>query len=82
MIADISLKMASVRNGLSFEACLGKCAMEPGLVHNYDRLKGTNLSLRGSGFDLAIDKATGRLDAELEGFIEFCWEYIFQRFAN
>lgn len=82
MIADLSLKMASVRQCLSFAAGLGKCAMEPGLVHNYGRLKGTNLSLRGSGFERAIDKATGRLDAELEDFIEFCWEYTFQRFSN
>lgn len=67
------------RNGMSFLYCLMQCAENKELVSSFDRLRGTNLSHRGSVIDLAIDRATGRLDADMEKFIEFCWEYIFLR---
>lgn len=40
----------------------------------------SNLSLTGSGLALAIDAATGRLDADIEAFVEFCWDAVFLRF--
>jgi hypothetical protein len=71
-----------MRHGMSFMECLKKCINETELVANYDTLRGTNISHRSSAIDLEIDRATGRFDAEIEGFIEFCWEYIFLRFGN
>ena len=71
-----------MRHGISFAECLAHCAGHQELIANFDRLAGSNLSLRGSGLDLAIDQTTGRLDAEIEAFIEFCWECVFLRFGN
>jgi len=41
------------------------------LIANFDRLRGTNLSLCGSPLELAIDKASGRLEHDLMLFLEF-----------
>lgn len=82
MIANLPQKLVTVRHGLMFAECLECCVAEPELMANYDALRGTNLSRKGSTIDLAIDRAVGRADAEIEGFIEFCWEYIFLRFGN
>lgn len=75
-------KLESVRHGLTFADCLYCCAREPYLVENFDRLHGTNLSLKGAPLDLAIDQATGRLDSDMEKFIEFCWEFVFLLFGE
>lgn len=82
MISDLPAKLTSVRCGVSFAECLGSSSRNAELVANYDRLRGTNLSQKGSGLDLAIDQASGRMETELEGFIEFVWEFIFLRFGN
>ena len=37
----------------------------------FDRLRGTNVCLRGNDFDLAIDRACGRDTADAEDFAEF-----------
>lgn len=79
---DLPAKLAATRNGVSFAACLIQCACNKELVHQYDRLKGTNLSLRGTGLDLAIDQVSGRLDSDLAGFMEFCWDVVFLRFGG
>lgn len=79
MIADLQARLSTVRHCVSFDQCLFECAQDSELVINYDRLRGTNLAQRGSSLELAIDRASGRLEAELEGFIEFCWDYIFLR---
>lgn len=79
---DTVSKLLSERHGMTFAACLGQCVANQELISNYDRLRGTNLSLRGSGLSLAIDQATGRVDAEIRDFIEFCWEYVFLRFGD
>jgi hypothetical protein len=54
------------------------CGGHPEFVANYDRLRGTNLSRKGSAFDMAIDDATGRMESEVAGFVEFCID-LFQR---
>lgn len=82
MIADLPQKLVTVRHGLTFAECLYHCIAKPELVAKYDALRCTNLSRKGSPIDLAIDRAVGRADAEIEGFIEFCWEYVFLRFGN
>ncbi len=48
------------------------CASNRELLAQYDRLRGTNLSLHGAPMDLLIDQATGRLEADALGFFEFC----------
>lgn len=78
---DLPAKLATTRNGVSFAACLRQCAGNKELVSQYDRLKGTNLSLRGTGLDLAIDQASGRLESDIAGFVEFVWDVVFLRFG-
>jgi len=82
MISNLPEKLTSVRHGLTFASCLQSCVGNQELVSNFDRLKGTNLSLRGAPIDLAIDRAVGRLDAEIESFVEFCWDVVFLRFGD
>ena len=82
MIANLPNKLLTVRHGMSFMECLGHCISEPELIANYDKLRGTNLSRTGSPIDLAVDQATGRMNAEIEGFIEFCWDCVFLRFGG
>ena len=50
---------------------LALCASTPELVANYDRLRGTNIASAGSPLEALIDSQSGRLDAELRGFVEF-----------
>ena len=66
-------------NPLTFYQVLMRCAVEPELIANYDRLNGTNLSLKGSRLDRMIDESTGRLDSELAGFIEFVYDCVWLR---
>lgn len=82
MIDNLPKRLLAVRHGMSFMECLGHCISEPELIENYDKLRGANLGRKGSPIDLAVDLATGRIEAEIEGFIEFCWEYIFLRFGE
>ena len=48
-------------------------------VANFDRLRGTNLLRQGSNLDLAIDKATGRQEAEMTLFIKAVWDLVWCR---
>lgn len=48
------------------------CAGKAELVANYDRLRGTNLSRRGTPIDLMIDEATGKFEAEAQAFFDWC----------
>ncbi|WP_148211113.1 hypothetical protein [Methylibium petroleiphilum] len=59
--------------------CLQAAAGNGELVANYDRLRGTNLSRRGAPIELEIDRASGRLDADIKGFIDFVHEAIYTR---
>lgn len=75
-----SARWLAERHGLSFAAVVQQAARNAELVANFDRLTGSNLSLRGSRLDLLIDQSSGRLDAELERFVQFVWHAIFLRF--
>ncbi|NHR04423.1 hypothetical protein HA052_04360 [Chromobacterium haemolyticum] len=81
MIENLQAMLSTTRHGVSFEQCLAQCVQTKELVDAYDRLQGTNLARRGSPLDLAIDVASGRLESELEEYIEFCWDSIFMRFG-
>lgn len=79
-MTNIALRLSSERNGISFLECLKECASNRELISNYDRLRGTNLSLKGTPIELSIDMASGRIEKEMHDFIDFCWEYVFLRF--
>lgn len=60
-----------------FFECLREAAQYPGFVEEYDRLTGSNLSRRGTGLDLAIDQASGRLETELHAFAIFVRDHVY-----
>lgn len=66
-------------DGLTFAACVQMASGNADLVSEFDRLRGTNLSLRGAPISLAIDEATGRLDHDMQSFLRFVWNNVFLR---
>lgn len=64
---------------MTFHECILYCAGNRELVHHFDRLRGTNLSLRGAPIDLAVDKASGRLDDDLGLFVAFVFDAVWCR---
>ena len=61
---------------LNFYDCLMECAGNAELVKEFDRLRGCNLSMKGSPISLMVDEATGKQKDDLLKFIAFCWECI------
>jgi hypothetical protein len=59
--------------------CLGQAAANAEMVANFDRLAGTNLALRWSAIELAVDASSGRLDADLGRFADFVRDAIYDR---
>lgn len=55
----------------TLEEFLGACCANKELVAEYDRLRGTNLSRRGSPLELAIDDASGRFESDARDFYEW-----------
>ena len=56
------------------EPWLRLCAGNGELLANYDRLRGTNLSGRGTPIERMIDEATGKLEEEALAFFDWCRE--------
>ncbi|WP_237715864.1 hypothetical protein [Rubrivivax gelatinosus] len=48
-------------------------------MREFDRLYKTNLVFSGSPLDLAIDEASGRLDADAAAFAAFVRDTIYER---
>ena len=44
------------------------------IIEEFDRLRGTNLSLKGTALELEIDRSSGRLGKDIELWLEFCSE--------
>lgn len=61
---------------MTFQECVTTCAANPELIANFDRLAGTNLQRKGLPIEVAIDKATGKLDDDLRRFVQFVDEWI------
>lgn len=61
---------------MDFEQVLQQSAGNKELVAQFDRLTGSNLSLKGSPIDVAIDKASGRTNADLAAFVAFVFEFV------
>ena len=72
-------KPPPIEDTMTFYGCLMECANNQELVKEFDRLRGTNLSLRGSPIEIEIDKSTGRLDHDLKLFVDFVWECVWRR---
>ena len=62
-----------------FETCLRESLANPDLVAQFDRLYGTNLSLKGTALDLQIDISSGKLEKDLADFIEFVYDCVATR---
>lgn len=61
---------------MTFEECLLECGKNAEMVKQFDRLRGTNLQLKGSPLELAVDDASGRLQSDVTLFSAFVYEYI------
>ena len=70
---------AQERDEIPMWLCLIAAINEPEPVKEFDRLKGTNLSRRGSPLDLLIDESTGRLEHDFNEFVEFVRGDIYER---
>ena len=70
---------------MTFTECVMVCAGQTGLVREFDRLSGHNLSGRKprSGIEVMIDEATGygkaREDEACVDFLNFVWECVWTR---
>lgn len=64
---------------VTFADCIRACLDSPELLEHLDRLRGTNLSRRGSPLELAVDDATGRTGADLAVFLDFVKDCIWDR---
>ena len=67
---------------VSFNECLMACADNSALVAEFDRLTGSNLSMKGSPLDLAIDEATGRTTDEIAKFCCFVFDCVYLPVAS
>lgn len=64
---------------MTFPECVRECAANRELLAEFDRLKGTNLSLRGTGLDLQIDIHSGRLEQDVQEFVYFVEDVVWNR---
>ena len=49
------------------------------LLEEFDRLRGTNLSLKGTALELQIDQSSGRWEHDAKLFAEFFRECVLER---
>ena len=63
----------------AFHRCLGAAAANRELVAQFDRLRRTNLGLAGKPLDLAIDLASGRIEADAALFVDFVFDAVYER---
>lgn len=69
---------------MDFIDCVARCAQEPELVANFNRLSGCNFgqSLRRTPLEVAIDEAAGyggENPADMAAFIAFVYDCIWSR---
>lgn len=51
----------------------------PEILSEFDRLRGTNLCMRGTSLDIQIDLMSGRLEHDAKLFAEFLKECVWDR---
>ncbi len=64
---------------MTFSECVREAAANKELVAEFDRLNGTNLSLKGTNLDVQIDLACGRLELDVAKFVQFVKECVWDR---
>jgi hypothetical protein len=64
---------------MTFADCCRSVFANRELLAEFDRLTGSNLSLRGTAFELQIDFASGRFEPEMEKFVEFVKDCVWDR---
>lgn len=67
---------------MTFDECVIECIRTTDLVAEFDRLKGTNLSLRGTWLDLQIDLSCNRLEGDMAEFVKFVKEVVWDRMGH
>ena len=70
--ADSALSASASSAFLVVSEWVKTCASSREFLAEYDRLRGTNLSMRGIPIDVLIDVKTRLIETEVEGFVEFC----------
>lgn len=78
-LPDIQFPLPQAYGDPAFIACLHESIGAPELVKNFDRLYGCNLSGQGTALDRMIDKSTGRIDGDMNKFVEFVHDCIYLR---
>ena len=61
---------------MSFQDVVFECFQNRELVREFDRLRGTNVAMRGAPINLMIDKACGKDKADLKLFFAFVFECV------
>ena len=69
----------AVSDRVTFRQCMAESMTCPELVAEFDRLTGSNLSLKGSPINLMIDDATGRIAGNFAAFMGFVMEFVYLR---
>ena len=64
---------------MTIEQICKQCLEYKDLVANFDRLRGTNLSGKGSLIERQIDIASGRQENDLKLFAQFIVEFVMKR---
>lgn len=63
----------------AFLACVANAARQPELVKEFDRLRGSDLSLAMPPICRLIDEATGKQDGDLGEFVRFVHDCVYCR---
>ena len=64
---------------MTFAQCVTESFKNEELVSEFDRLTGSNLSLKGSPLDLLIDESCDRFRDEARSFIFFVYDAVWSR---
>jgi hypothetical protein len=64
---------------MDFSECVQACFQDRELVSCFDKLRGTNLSMRGTGLEVEIDFGSGRMNHDCELFVQFVRECVWER---
>jgi hypothetical protein len=67
---------------MTFDECVIECARNKDLVAEFDRLTGSNLSMKGTGLDVNIDIASGRYEMDVKKFVQFVKDTVWDRMVD
>jgi hypothetical protein len=67
---------------ITFLGCVLRSLNDDELVAHFDRLTGRNVGRKGSPLELMIDEATGRRADDLDAFIAFVRDVVWDRLPS